>query len=196
MYHAAVMRVYHAHRPTTSAAPEQENEIGQEHALFYEAEATYLELRGSYAKATAAFEAGIERSGPQPLPCGMCRFVIAHRRNNRSTTLLPLLSSSAHVSGKTATLSVVVARIARGTCQQSPRMGATGISAAQLLTPTVRLPRRLAHPVQRLRAKFQDFQERMVRQVAPVMTSLRGVRTRRVRCSRRFVTRPAHDMDG
>ena len=45
-----------------SIAARQENDIGQEHALFYEAHATYLELRGSYAKATAAFEAGIQRS--------------------------------------------------------------------------------------------------------------------------------------
>ena len=39
----------------------QENDIGQEHALFYEAHATYYELRGSFAKAAAAFEDGIQR---------------------------------------------------------------------------------------------------------------------------------------
>jgi len=60
----------HVHQRTDGRcmAARQENDIGQEHALFYEAHATYLELRGSYAKATAAFEAGLGRSDA-PVAC-------------------------------------------------------------------------------------------------------------------------------
>ena len=39
----------------------QEHNIGQDFALYYMAFATYLELRGSFAKAEAVFEAGLER---------------------------------------------------------------------------------------------------------------------------------------
>ena len=43
----------------------QEHDIGQDFALYYMAFATYLELRGSFAKAEAVFEAGLERCGMQ-----------------------------------------------------------------------------------------------------------------------------------
>ena len=45
--------------------------------MFHEAHATYLELRGSYAKATAAFEAGIQRSDA-PVVCS-CLWLYAAR---------------------------------------------------------------------------------------------------------------------
>ncbi|KAL4440602.1 hypothetical protein ABPG75_003603 [Micractinium tetrahymenae] len=39
----------------------KENDIGQEHALYYIAYATYLEARGGYAKADAVYQQGINR---------------------------------------------------------------------------------------------------------------------------------------
>jgi hypothetical protein len=39
----------------------EKNEIGQDHALFYEAYATNLELRRNYAKANEVYERGIAR---------------------------------------------------------------------------------------------------------------------------------------
>ncbi|PSC71993.1 mitotic checkpoint serine threonine-kinase BUB1 [Micractinium conductrix] len=44
----------------------RENNIGQDHVLFYIAHATYLEARGGYAKADAVYQAGIARlAAPQ-----------------------------------------------------------------------------------------------------------------------------------
>ena len=43
----------------------QEHDIGQDFALYYTAFATYLELRGSFAKAGAVYEAGLERCAMQ-----------------------------------------------------------------------------------------------------------------------------------
>jgi len=39
----------------------QENDIGQDFALFYTAYAAYLELRGSFEKAEAVFQTGLKR---------------------------------------------------------------------------------------------------------------------------------------
>ena len=39
----------------------QENGIGLDHALFYVAHAAYLELRGSYRRAEAVFQSGLDR---------------------------------------------------------------------------------------------------------------------------------------
>jgi hypothetical protein len=39
----------------------QENDIGQDFALFYSAYAAYLELRGSFEKAEAVFQTGLKR---------------------------------------------------------------------------------------------------------------------------------------
>ena len=39
----------------------QEKDIGQELALFYVAYASYMELRGNFARAEALFEAGLEK---------------------------------------------------------------------------------------------------------------------------------------
>lgn len=39
----------------------KENEVGQEHALFYIAFATYLELRGNYTAADNVYQQGINR---------------------------------------------------------------------------------------------------------------------------------------
>lgn len=39
----------------------QEHEIGHDFALYYEAFATYYELRGNFAAATAVYETGIAR---------------------------------------------------------------------------------------------------------------------------------------
>lgn len=50
----------------------QENNIGQDHALYYEAYATFLELRGHYAKAEAEFEAGINRLNKLSVPGPLC----------------------------------------------------------------------------------------------------------------------------
>jgi hypothetical protein len=39
----------------------QENDIGQDFALFYTAYAAYLELRGSFEKAESVFQTGLKR---------------------------------------------------------------------------------------------------------------------------------------
>ena len=39
----------------------QENDIGQDFALFYIAYAAYLELRGSFEKAESVFQSGLKR---------------------------------------------------------------------------------------------------------------------------------------
>lgn len=49
----AFSRFLQPYHTMLSPAPTQENGIGLEHALYYIAFATYLELRGSYAKADA-----------------------------------------------------------------------------------------------------------------------------------------------
>jgi hypothetical protein len=41
--------------------PDQDKGIGLDHALYYEAYATYLELRGSCAAAETLYEQGIAR---------------------------------------------------------------------------------------------------------------------------------------
>ena len=45
-------------RPETSL---QVNEIGQGFAIFYESQATYLELRGNFKKAEDVYSEGIKR---------------------------------------------------------------------------------------------------------------------------------------
>ena len=51
----------------------QDNEIGQNHALFYMAYSAFMELRGNFGKAEAIFEMGLNRLGHQKkrlqLPC-------------------------------------------------------------------------------------------------------------------------------
>lgn len=84
----------------------QEHDIGQDFALYYMAFATYLELRGSFAKAEAVFKAGLER-------CGM-HFGWAAKPHQGSWLSLSCCCC------------------------------------------------RMAHPVDKLRAKHQDFQHRMV----------------------------------
>ena len=46
-------------QPVVSAV--QENNIGQDFALYYLAYAAYMELRGSFAKADAIFQSGLAR---------------------------------------------------------------------------------------------------------------------------------------
>jgi hypothetical protein len=48
----------HAARPRCCA---QDKGIGQDYALFYEAFATYLELKGSFGSADQVYQAGIDR---------------------------------------------------------------------------------------------------------------------------------------
>jgi hypothetical protein len=48
----------HKLRPGT---PLQVNEIGQGFAMFYESQATYLELRGNFKKAEDVYSEGIKR---------------------------------------------------------------------------------------------------------------------------------------
>ena len=84
----------------------QEHDTGQDFALYYIAFATYLELRGSFAKAEAVFEAGLER-------CGM--------RSARAAKPYQVFQLS----------------LSWCCC-------------------------RMAHPVDKLRAKHQEFQHRMV----------------------------------
>lgn len=50
-----------AHSQSSHAWLAQENDIGQNFALFYLAHAAYLELRGSYKRAEAVFQAGLDR---------------------------------------------------------------------------------------------------------------------------------------
>ena len=47
-----------------AAALMQEHGIGQGFALYYIAHAAYLELRGSYKRAEAVFQAGLDRCAP------------------------------------------------------------------------------------------------------------------------------------
>ena len=42
----------------------QENDIGQDFALFYMAYAAFMELRGNFGKAEAIFQKGLERCTP------------------------------------------------------------------------------------------------------------------------------------
>jgi len=44
----------------------QENNIGQDFALYYLAYAAYMELRGNFAKADAIFQDGLARCSVQP----------------------------------------------------------------------------------------------------------------------------------
>lgn len=44
-----------------ASPPLQEHGIGQDHALFYEAYAAFLELKGNYAAGAAVYQAGIDR---------------------------------------------------------------------------------------------------------------------------------------
>ena len=44
----------------------QENNIGQDFALYYLAYAAYMELRGNFAKADAIFQDGLARCSMQP----------------------------------------------------------------------------------------------------------------------------------
>ena len=85
----------------------QEHDIGQDFALYYMAFATYLELRGSFAKAEAVFEAGLER-------CAI------------------------HFDQAAKPYQVVQLSLSCCCC-------------------------RMAHPVDKLRAKHQELQHRMVR---------------------------------
>ncbi len=39
----------------------QDKDIGQEHALFYVAHASFLEIRGAHSRAEAAYKQGLER---------------------------------------------------------------------------------------------------------------------------------------
>jgi hypothetical protein len=55
--HAGAPWRAHAPRPHRS----QHHGIGQEYALFYEARAAFLELRGNFKLALAVYEAGITR---------------------------------------------------------------------------------------------------------------------------------------
>jgi hypothetical protein len=65
---------------TPFAAARQEHGIGQGFALFYIAHAAYLELRGSYKRAEAVFQAGLDRRVPvtstPSAPC--CRHACMH----------------------------------------------------------------------------------------------------------------------
>ncbi len=60
----SVARVLSAHRCCAFACAQHQS-IGQDFALFYEARATFLELRGNFPQAHAAYEAGINRCGAQ-----------------------------------------------------------------------------------------------------------------------------------
>lgn len=49
----------------------QANEIGQQTMLFYAAYASYLELRGSYARADKVYQEGIQRYATTPVECSV-----------------------------------------------------------------------------------------------------------------------------
>ena len=60
------------HCPNPHIVLMQENDIGQNFALFYLAHAAYLELRGSYKRAEAVFQAGLDRCTGQRAACWFC----------------------------------------------------------------------------------------------------------------------------
>ena len=57
----------------------QENEIGQNHALFYMAYAAFMELRGNFGKAEAVFEMGLDRWGLSPAKIRLHRWSHVHQ---------------------------------------------------------------------------------------------------------------------
>ncbi len=119
-------------------AARQENDIGQEHALFYEAHATYLELRGSYAKATAAFEAGLERSdAPVTCSCLSCTMDGLWRQYMRMITAQSLHCCDVPYSSVVVSSSELQERTVKEHCRMQVR---ASCSAATSQVPGVSGP--------------------------------------------------------
>lgn len=56
----------------------EDHNIGRDHALFYEAYAAYLELKGNFSQADLVYQEGVKRcvsavEWQRPFPCLACR---------------------------------------------------------------------------------------------------------------------------
>lgn len=112
----------------------KENDIGQDHALYYVAYATYLEARGGYAKADAVYQQGIDRLAA---PVERLRGKFAEfqqrmaRRIQRKAAEQSVGEAAEHELGERRSLGVLGGR--GGANSRPPAGPAAGRSGASLL---------------------------------------------------------------
>ncbi len=114
----------------------QENDIGQELSLFYIAYASYVELKGSFDRAEALYQAGLQR----------------YDRHSSQGTRLVIPASFEKIE------SAVLQRAVSIDCA----LGIVRTCCRELYVPQGYDVCRMAVPVEKLRVKHEDFKERMV----------------------------------
>ena len=127
-----------AHDPTAcQQLHAQDKDIGRDFALYYEAYATYFELRGNYQSADAVYQEGVNRCLTQQGLVLAARALVMHAARRRGIQPGP-----------------------RADCQQCTQLQSLAGCEAQACR--LHAMCRSAKPLDRLKAKHAAFQQRMV----------------------------------